>query len=414
MGSKASPQGDVYSYGILLLELFTGKRPTDEMFMDGLSLREYVERSYTDNLMEIMDPSLVKDAQTRLNACQVFIYVWQFLTSRMSFRNTRLKDYCEQLGMLFRIVNLFGACVYELEFTAFLSVQVNRLAREIRQLASARPITVVNNGSGEGNNITPFLIPAATLGAVGYGYMWWKGISFSDLMYVTKRNMATAVSSMTKHLEQVSSALAATKRHLTQRIEGLDGKLDEQKLISTEIRDEVTQVRGKLDNIGFDLGSLQQMVFSMDGKMSTIERKQYWALCGPRHLHQFYILKLGAAGLLPHPRGGILPGGFGGHIPWARQHVPHQGQPPQGYPGEHDGHVGRQNGQGQGWQGLWFLRARREPQAVAKPTVTRLSWGELQARKEKGLCFNCDEKFAMKGAIRPSRYGLSDGLDRRK
>ncbi|KAK8970415.1 hypothetical protein KSP40_PGU009043 [Platanthera guangdongensis] len=162
--------------------------------------------------------------------------------------------------------------------------QVNRLAREIRQLASARPITVVNNGSGEGNNITPFLIPAATLGAVGYGYMWWKGLSFSDLMYVTKRNMATAVSSMTKHLEQVSSALAATKRHLTQRIEGLDGKLDEQKLISTEIRDEVTQVRGKLDNIGFDLGSLQQMVFSMDGKMSTIERKQAFLCAGILHL----------------------------------------------------------------------------------------------------------------------------------
>ncbi|KAK8938401.1 putative receptor-like protein kinase [Platanthera zijinensis] len=67
MGSQASPQGDVYSYGILLLELFTGKRPTDEMFMDGLSLREYVERSYMDNLMEIMDPSLVKDAQTRVH-----------------------------------------------------------------------------------------------------------------------------------------------------------------------------------------------------------------------------------------------------------------------------------------------------------------------------------------------------------
>ncbi|KAK8970417.1 putative receptor-like protein kinase [Platanthera guangdongensis] len=67
MGSQASPQGDVYSYGILLLELFTGKRPTDEMFMDGLSLREYVERSYTDNLMEIVDPSLVKDAQTRVH-----------------------------------------------------------------------------------------------------------------------------------------------------------------------------------------------------------------------------------------------------------------------------------------------------------------------------------------------------------
>ncbi|KAH7657251.1 Non-specific serine/threonine protein kinase protein [Dioscorea alata] len=58
-GSEVSTMGDVYSYGILVLELLTGKRPVDESFKDGMTMRKFVE-SYAslERIMEIMDPSM--------------------------------------------------------------------------------------------------------------------------------------------------------------------------------------------------------------------------------------------------------------------------------------------------------------------------------------------------------------------
>ncbi|KAK8957341.1 hypothetical protein KSP39_PZI000693 [Platanthera zijinensis] len=40
-----------------------------------------------------------------------------------------------------------------------------------------------------------------------------------------------------------------------------------------------------------------------------------------------------------------------------------------------------------------LVPGRREQPPAGIPTVTRLTWPELQARKDKGLCFNCDEKY---------------------
>ena len=38
--------------------MFTGKAPTDAMFVDGLTLQGYVEMAFPDRLMDIVDPVL--------------------------------------------------------------------------------------------------------------------------------------------------------------------------------------------------------------------------------------------------------------------------------------------------------------------------------------------------------------------
>ncbi|XP_058762510.1 probable LRR receptor-like serine/threonine-protein kinase At3g47570 [Vicia villosa] len=59
MGSEVSTCGDMYSFGILMLEMFIGRRPTDEVFEDGQNLHDFVANSFPDNLIKILDPSLV-------------------------------------------------------------------------------------------------------------------------------------------------------------------------------------------------------------------------------------------------------------------------------------------------------------------------------------------------------------------
>lgn len=56
-----STHGDVYSYGILVLEMFTGRKPTDDVFKDDFSLHELVKSSLPDHVMDIVDSHLLSE-----------------------------------------------------------------------------------------------------------------------------------------------------------------------------------------------------------------------------------------------------------------------------------------------------------------------------------------------------------------
>ncbi|PON86497.1 Tyrosine-protein kinase [Trema orientale] len=63
MGSKVSAEGDIYSFGILLLEIFTGKRPTDGEFGDGENINMFVKMALPEKVAEIVDPNLVPERE---------------------------------------------------------------------------------------------------------------------------------------------------------------------------------------------------------------------------------------------------------------------------------------------------------------------------------------------------------------
>ncbi|KAG9137536.1 hypothetical protein Leryth_018841 [Lithospermum erythrorhizon] len=69
-GSKGqvSPAGDIYSFGILMMETFTKKRPCDELFTENVSLKEWVHDHFSrDQSVQVLDFDLLSRNGQRTN-----------------------------------------------------------------------------------------------------------------------------------------------------------------------------------------------------------------------------------------------------------------------------------------------------------------------------------------------------------
>ena len=71
IGSEMTSCGDVYSFGILLLEVMTGKRPTDDMFKEGLSLHKFAYMALPDHVVDVIDDDAIVLQSTEANAKKV-------------------------------------------------------------------------------------------------------------------------------------------------------------------------------------------------------------------------------------------------------------------------------------------------------------------------------------------------------
>ncbi|XP_058219587.1 probable LRR receptor-like serine/threonine-protein kinase At3g47570 [Rhododendron vialii] len=103
MGNEVSTSGDVYSYGILILEMFTAKRPTDRMFIDGITLHNFAKIDLAEQVESIVDPTLLQ--QTEQGEASSSIHSDQ---SQSFARSLKIRE------ILILILNVGIACSEEL------------------------------------------------------------------------------------------------------------------------------------------------------------------------------------------------------------------------------------------------------------------------------------------------------------
>ncbi|XP_059077159.1 putative leucine-rich repeat receptor-like serine/threonine-protein kinase At2g24130 [Cryptomeria japonica] len=103
LGGNVSTKGDVYSYGILILEMVTRKRPSDDIFVGDMNLPKWVSLAFPDRLADVVDSEVLKDVNENMedNRCLVsFIHVGLLCTAESPRERPSMRDVSNVLERL--------------------------------------------------------------------------------------------------------------------------------------------------------------------------------------------------------------------------------------------------------------------------------------------------------------------------
>ncbi|XP_049392564.1 receptor kinase-like protein Xa21 [Solanum stenotomum] len=69
-----SASGDVYSYGIMLMEVLTKRRPTDEdICNENLDLRKWITQSFSGTMMDVVDANLFSEEEEITSKSEIYV-----------------------------------------------------------------------------------------------------------------------------------------------------------------------------------------------------------------------------------------------------------------------------------------------------------------------------------------------------
>nr|XP_016470044.1 PREDICTED: uncharacterized protein LOC107792350 [Nicotiana tabacum] len=176
--------------------------------------------------------------QTGVATSKVLILVGAGLTGSVILKSGRLSDLISQLQEVINGVNAAETSPGRYD-TALLAAQIRQLAQDIREMSISNPITIYKDSSSSGSYAS-YILPAAAVGAMGYCYMKWKA---------STRRLCLSMLNIRCFFMQVSD------------------------------------VKANLNQIGFDINLIYEMVSGLEGKIELLESKQdvtnsgLWYLC---------------------------------------------------------------------------------------------------------------------------------------